>query len=81
MSESNGKPGWIDPEYFENRPKFPSEELVQYKDKYIAWSYDGTGIVDSDADVTKLYDRLEENGFDLARTVIGFVEYSDISRI
>jgi hypothetical protein len=76
MSETNGRPGWIDPAYFKNRPNFPPQELLKYKDQYIAWSYDGTRVIASDENVEQLYDRLQANGFDLARTVVSFVDTS-----
>jgi hypothetical protein len=74
MSETMKPTRWPEPSFFENRLKLPREELLKYANKYIAWSYDGAHIVDSDDDSGALYDRLKSAGYDMGRTVIGFVE-------
>ncbi len=49
-AQSTGNPrppreSWLPAEFLENSEKFPSEELMKYAGKHIAWSLDGTGIV------------------------------------
>ena len=74
MSELNGKTRWPDSIYFQNLKRFPLDELEKYAGKYVAWSEDGTRIVDSCEDDAVLYSRLKSAGFDMSRTLIDFVE-------
>jgi hypothetical protein len=74
MSENPKPSRWPDPSFFENRLKVPPEERLKHANKYIAWSYDGTHIVDSDDDELTLYNRLHAAGYDMACIVIDYVE-------
>jgi hypothetical protein len=72
MSEQsqNGVPWWrTDPwngrhMFYENRAKFPVEELLKYNGKYVAWFPDGSGILDSDIDRKALRERIIASGDD-----------------
>src|SRR5436190_96783 len=69
MSETqDGVPWWRnDPWYgghlfYENRNKFPLEELAKYNGQYVAWIPDGSGIHDSDPDPIALRARIRASG-------------------
>jgi hypothetical protein len=72
MSEQkqDGEAWWrTDPWYgghmfYENRNKFPLEELAKYNRKYVAWFGDGSGIHDSDTDWLRLRERIRASGDD-----------------
>jgi hypothetical protein len=64
---------WIPREQIENRDRFPIEQLRPYIGKYIAWSWDGTRILDSDEDYDRLWDRLERNGINAQLTPIEYI--------
>jgi hypothetical protein len=68
---------WPTPEFFENQKNFPPEEVDKYRGLHIAWSYDGSKIIDSDADEMRLWDRVLAAGLDPARTLIDYVDPSD----
>lgn len=79
----NGTPqprddNWIPKCFFENRQKFPPEQLLQYAGKHIAWSWDGTKIVASAEELPELYLRLEEAGIPFSRTVHSYVDPIDV---
>ena len=42
--------------FWENRGKFPAEELRKYNGRHVAWFPDGSGIHDSDPDPDALRD-------------------------
>jgi hypothetical protein len=65
---------WLDAAYFENRNKFPPEELMQYAGQHIAWSWDGTRILASAETYELLDQKLVAAGHDLTRVVHAFVD-------
>jgi hypothetical protein len=81
MSEQsqNGVPWWRnDPWYgghmfYENRCKFPSEELLKYLGKYVAWFPDGSGIFDSDIDPIALHERIKATGDEPAMYSVEYI--------
>jgi len=46
----------------ENRRRFPPDGLTRYAGKYVAWSPDGTAILDGDEDLARLDERLKAAG-------------------
>jgi hypothetical protein len=74
MSEQpkDGVPWWRnDPWYgghkfYENRYRFPVEELMKYNGRYVAWFPDGSGIFDSDPNPIVLEDRIAATGDEVA---------------
>lgn len=62
----------------ENRLRFPPEELQKYAGKYVAWSPDGTSILDSDEDMTRLDERLQAAGHELSEILISMVPAEDL---
>ncbi len=48
--------------YGVNRAKFPDEELVPYRDMYIAFNWDGTEVLASGPDEDELVSRLQARG-------------------
>jgi hypothetical protein len=79
MSESQCP--WPPPEFEANRDKIPFESFLPYDGMRIAYSWDGTRILDGDPELGKLIDRLEAAGIDTNRVVFDFFECSDISRV
>jgi hypothetical protein len=82
MSDKTDHPDipWLGPEYFENRHKFPIDELIKYEDQYIAWSWDGSRVLASDADRNELDRKLEAAGIDPSRVVHEFIPPADVSQ-
>jgi len=62
----------------ENRRRFPPEELQKYAGKYVAWSPDGTSIIDSDEDMTRLDERLKAARYDVSEILISMVPMEDL---
>ena len=50
--------------FYENRNKFPGEELLKYDHMHIAWNPDGSGIRDADEDRVVLWKRIKASGDD-----------------
>jgi hypothetical protein len=81
MSEQSqdGVPWWrTDPwngrhMYYENRCKFPVEELLKYNGHYVAWFPDGSGIFDSDLDPMALRERIKAAGDEVAMYLIEYI--------
>lgn len=81
MSEQSqdGVPWWRnDPWYgghkfYENRCKFPAEELLKYNRRYVAWYPDGSGIFDSDPDPMALRERIKATGDEVAMYLIEYI--------
>ena len=57
----------------ENQSKVPLEELMRYNGQYVAWSDDGTHILDSDPDGVALYSRLHEKRYDMGEILIAYM--------
>ena len=72
---------WPPPEYEENRRKIPLEVLLPYNQMHIAYSWDGTRVLDGDPDQGKLIDKLDAAGIDTNRVVFDYFDYSDTSYI
>ena len=70
---------WIDPAFLENQRQFPREELARYAGQHIAWSWDGTEILDSAPDEQSLDQKLRAAGIDPGRVVIGYVDDPNVS--
>jgi hypothetical protein len=68
---------WLGRDFFENRQKFPAEELRKYAGQHVAWSWDGTRIVASDPDDEALYDKVLALGLSPDRVVFGYVAPPD----
>jgi hypothetical protein len=66
--------GWVLPEHFENREKFPAEELAKYYGKCVAWNRDGTQILASGDDHDQLFDRIEELGLPGGSFVVSVID-------
>ena len=76
MSESNADfphIPWITREQIDNRDHYPLEQLRPYLGKYVAWDWDCTRILDSDADWGRLWDRLAANGVNPQLTPIEYI--------
>jgi hypothetical protein len=65
---------WLEPEFFENQDKFPTEELVKYAGQHIAWSWDGTRVVASAANLEELYHQVRKLGLEQDRVVFDYVD-------
>jgi hypothetical protein len=59
--------------FWENRGKFPSEELAKYNRRYVAWFPDGSGIYDSDTDPIALQERIKAAGDEVAMYLIEYI--------
>jgi hypothetical protein len=68
---------WLPAEFLENSHKFPSEELMKYAGKHIAWSLDGTRIVASADDSKALLEAIKSLGLSPSRVVRSYVEPAD----
>jgi hypothetical protein len=80
MSDSTlPREGWPHPDLANNQANFPTEELWKHIGKHIAWNWDGTQIVASDADEGELVRKLLAAGYDLSRVVLGYVDDPDVS--
>jgi hypothetical protein len=65
---------WLDRTFFENQEKIPPEALLPYAGKHIAWSWDGSRILDSADSLEQLYDKLEAAGINTQRVVFHYVD-------
>jgi hypothetical protein len=75
MSE-NGKPDppWPDPQYEQNRAKFPLEELAKYAGQYVAFSMDGTRILASADTMEAVEEKLVAAGINPNRVVGSYID-------
>jgi hypothetical protein len=65
MSEQAKNIPWFDARLFrENQNKYPPEEFLKYAGKVIAWSLDGTCVLESGADEGDVADKLRKRGLD-----------------
>jgi hypothetical protein len=74
MNEPSSNGPRLGPEFFENRQKFPLDELARYAGLYVAWSWDGSRIVGSAADEEELWDKLVASGVDPQHVVFSHVD-------
>jgi hypothetical protein len=65
---------WLSARFFENRDKFPPEELQKFAGQYVAFSWDGSRILASAPGEEELWGRLESTGVDPNQVVFSFVE-------
>jgi hypothetical protein len=65
---------WLTVEFFENRDKFPPDELTKYAGKHIAWSWDGASIVASADDREGLDKAIKSLGLSLSRVVCSYID-------
>jgi hypothetical protein len=65
---------WLDAQYFENRGKFPPEELEKDAGQYVAWGWDGTQILASGATMEEVEQKLVAAGIDPSRVVGDYVD-------
>ncbi len=64
--------------YSENRRNFPVQELQKYAGRWVAFSGDGTRIVDSDTDIHQLCDRLDASGIDAESVVLSQIHADEV---
>ena len=65
---------WLDAQYFENRGKFPPEELAKYAGQYVAWSWDGAQILASGTTMEEVEQQLVAAGIDPSQVVGEYVD-------
>ena len=81
MSETKQpeRPWWLDDPwrgthlFAQNRGRFTWKELEKYKDRFVAWYPDGSGIHDSDPDSIVLWERIKASGDDPAWYLIEYI--------
>jgi hypothetical protein len=64
---------WPDPACLKNRV-ITAEITEKYGGMYVAWSRDGTRIVEGDASEAELYKKIKEAGIDLLDVVIDYID-------
>lgn len=57
-------------QFWENRHRFPYDELEKYAGRYVAWSPDGTKIIASDDDPLRLIATVDAAGYDHQETLV-----------
>lgn len=65
---------WLERIFFENQEKFPPEQLLPYAGQYIAWSWDGSRILDSAEEQEQLRQKLVAAGINPQRVVFQYVD-------
>lgn len=70
---------WLEPIFFENQRKVTPEMLLPYAGQHIAWSWDGSQILATDADPEVVSQKLRQTGFDLNRVVFDYVDDPSVS--
>jgi hypothetical protein len=63
--------------FYENRNKFPLEELMKYKGQYVAWFPDGSGIFAADPDPMSLRERIKASGDEVAMYLIEYIDIGE----
>jgi hypothetical protein len=65
MADTTGRKGLLDPRvYAANRSKVNPEDLLPYAEQWVAWSRDGSQIVDHHIELAVLVQQLEQAGID-----------------
>jgi hypothetical protein len=64
-------------EHFENRNRFPPEELAKYFGKHVAWNLDGTRIIASGEDDAEVYAAVKAAGYNPEQVVGSYVPFPD----
>ncbi len=65
---------WLDLTFFENQAKVPPEALLPYAGRHIAWSWDGSRILDSAEELEQLIEKLTAVGENVHRVVFDYVD-------
>jgi hypothetical protein len=65
---------WLDKIFFENQAKIAPEALLPYAGRHIAWSWDGSRILDSAEEREQLIEKLVAAGVDPHRVVFDYVD-------
>ena len=64
--------------YFQNRPRFPNDELQRYVGRHIAWSPDGLHILASGETMEAVEQQLIAAGIDPSQVIGDFVAPPDL---
>jgi len=67
--------------YAENRPKYPSEELLKYADEWVAFSPDGTRILDHGKDFEGVRAAMRAKGLNPQDVVWNHLPPSDVDSL
>ena len=70
---------WLPKEFFENQKKVTPAERAKYDGQHIAWSWDGSRVVASGADLDEVEQKVIAAGIDPSRVVFDYVPPGDIS--
>jgi hypothetical protein len=65
---------WLDKTFFENQAKVSPDALRPYAGRHIAWSWDGSRILDSAEELQQLIDKLTAVGENVHRVVFDYVD-------
>ena len=60
--------------YHKNRVAFPPEQLLPYAGKHLAWSGDGTRVLESGESFEEVNEKLIARGIDPARVVFDYID-------
>jgi hypothetical protein len=63
--------------FHKNRLRFPPEQLLPYAGRHIAWSGDGTGILESGESFEEVNDKLVARGINPSSVVFSYVPPPD----
>jgi hypothetical protein len=64
-------------EHLKNRAQLPRKELMKYAGMQVAWSADGTRILDGDEELARLLERMRTAGYPSADFVLSYVDRPD----
>lgn len=67
----------ITKDHYENRARFPEEELAKYYGKHVAWNADGTRIVASGNDDGEVITIADAAGYKREEVVFSYVPFPD----
>lgn len=65
---------WLPRSFFENRARFPQEELDKYSGMHVAYNWEGNTILASALTLEELFAQLDAARIDTSRVVLSFVE-------
>jgi len=63
--------------YFQNRPRFPIDELQRYVGRHIAWSPDGMHILASGETMEAVEQQLIAAGIDPSQVIGDYIPFGD----
>lgn len=73
-TEARPDPGWVDSNALSAAiAAHPPEYRARFAGQYVAWTRDGSRVVDSDTDRARLYDRLDRAGISSERVAFEYV--------